>query len=382
LVRTDFDTHTIIARLQELLTTLQQSVQQPTTESAQRFRSSFDEFRKALEECASNGAPPTVSRMLEDIGASKKVGSGLLRRVQRAIEDNNVTPANAHAEITAIFEDVVAFHKTVVATLEGFANIGVEPDQLGPGECEVGVLIPKGMLGNGDFGRLNEELAALQRLMNAFSELAGQRPDSIRVTSIGASDIYVYIQCAAVVAAAIATALERIVALYKSGLEIRAMKEKATSLDLAPEIQSLIEAEVERKVQSKIDAVVKDLVEANYRNPDEGRKNEIANMLRISVRRIVEKIEMGFTMEVTAVPPEAPLNEPTADSPAGPEGQGSQVSPAALMNFEEHKALTEQINRDGSAILQLRKGGKKLRLLLGGSSSDGDSRETPPAHTN
>ena len=104
--------------------------------------------------------------------------------------------------------------------ISGFEGLNIGADDIEPGECEIGVLVPRDYVKNllNDFG---EELIELNKILSVFAELSTGSRAGFEIREISSSDLSVFLDLAPAVGACLAVSIERIVALYKKLLEIR-----------------------------------------------------------------------------------------------------------------------------------------------------------------
>ncbi|WP_299574460.1 hypothetical protein [uncultured Shewanella sp.] len=135
-------------------------------------------------------------------------------------ERNNITPSVVHQELTQINERLKPFVSSITQLCNSMQALHVGKENLAPGECEVGVVVPRVEVDNAlaDFGK---ELVKINKIFSVFAEIATDSRESFKIRTISSSDLTVFLDFAPEVAACTAVAIERIVALYKNLLEIK-----------------------------------------------------------------------------------------------------------------------------------------------------------------
>ena len=117
-------------------------------------------------------------------------------------------------ELQQLSQRLNAFQQALDQILAAFKQFKIGNEKLEPGECEIGMLIPRDAVGN-NLNGFAQELKELIFVLNTFSEVATGTPDELSIKTISSSDLTVYLNAQAPFAACLAVAIERIVALYK-----------------------------------------------------------------------------------------------------------------------------------------------------------------------
>ena len=137
-IRQDYEKNDIVAKLQATVNALSTSISSTTEANANVFTEALAGLYAALDQSPSIFATPSQLEVLEEIGGADKTGVGLRERIQRMLDANNVTPANALAELQKILEVVTRFAEVVGRIVEGFEELKVPYEELDPGEAEIG----------------------------------------------------------------------------------------------------------------------------------------------------------------------------------------------------------------------------------------------------
>ena len=182
-------------------------------------------------------------------------------------------------------------------------------EDLAPGDCELGVLVPRAFVEN-RLDRFAEELEELDRIFGVFAELStGSRP-SFPIKTISSTDLLVFLEVSAVVGACVATAVERIIALYKTLLEVRKLQGELVKQGVDKKNLEGLETHANGIMDAGIDKLVKDLLSEFKGKVDANRTNELSVELKYSLKKIANRIDRGFNIEVRM---EEPLQPADAD---------------------------------------------------------------------
>jgi hypothetical protein len=190
-------------------------------------------------------------------------------------------------------------------------------------------------------------LEELNRIFGVFSELStGSRP-GFEIKTISSTDLTVYLKATAVVSACVATAIERIITLYKSLLEIRKIQGELVKQGLEKENLKGIEDHANGIMSNGIDKLVKELLAEYMPKGEKGRVNELSIELKLVLGKVADRIDRGFNIEVRM---EAPKVEPGADSDDQVEQKALIASHAKIATASKHLQF---LKLEGEPLLKL-----------------------------
>jgi hypothetical protein len=248
---------------------------------------------------------PAWRQSLDEIGGQEHLGRRLLARIEEAMEYHHLKPQNeVAASLTAIIHNVVEFRQGLDATISGLRSLKIGTGRLDPGECEIGVLIPRAAV-HESVKELGEELRHLDFVFGTFGELATGKREPAKVKAISSSDLTLLVFALPVVAECVARAMERIIGLYRNVLEIRKLKLELERYVLDAEKAGVVERSNFIMVDG-IDKLTVEMMSKCHESITEGRRNEISNKVRISLTKLANRVDRGFNIEVRAELPEPP----------------------------------------------------------------------------
>jgi hypothetical protein len=114
----------------------------------------------------------------------------------------------------------------------------------------------------------------------------------------------VFLECGTQIAAAIAFASERIIAAYKSLLEIRKLREDLVAQGLKKNELAGIDKHAADKMESSIREIVGEVMRKYEKDHEKGRAHELSNALSISLTKLANRIDRGFHLEIRSAPPD------------------------------------------------------------------------------
>lgn len=236
-----------------------------------------------------------------EIGGEELFGNTLKTNIESIFARNQITPAVALDELKQLHKKLKSFASALEQGAEAFVHFHIGNEKLNPGECEIGVLIPRDAVENNLLG-FATELKEIGFILNTFSEVSTGKKDVLSIRTISSSDLLVYLKAAAPYAACVAVCIERVVALYKQLLEIRKLRQEISKQGVPAKETTGIENYANQLMQNGIDQIAVDVVNEYHKKDDKARKNELVNAVRISLNKIANRIDHGYNIEVRVAP--------------------------------------------------------------------------------
>jgi hypothetical protein len=332
-----------LVELFEGLTTLSDAPGQ--AEAQQRVSAAREALNEVLQSASSNDFSPVWRQALEEMGISDLVGEPLLEQIEAVLQVNDITPSTAAGEVGQIKDRVESLVTSLNQAEDAFNFLQISSEDLSPGEFEIGVMIPRKAVDNGLKG-LGEEFVDLKKIIDAFSELAGENRPEVKVRSISSSEFQVFLDSAPAVAAMLATTLERLMKAYERYLNIRKLHRELSEAGIPEENLEGVSGFVSGTMEEKIREIVEEVLKESEIT-DEGRLNELRKDLTVRVNALAERIDNGYDVAVRA-----------GDLPESVEGEAEELDPntkkATETVLEAQKSL-EFMNVEGKAILSLKR---------------------------
>ena len=229
--------------------------------------------------------------------------------------------------------------------LQSFEVLKIGEEELAPGECDLGVLIPRAFVHD----RLDEfadELKELNEIFEVFAEVAtGKRPN-FRIKTISSTDLSVLLEIAPIVGKLIVSALTDVIAVYKQIIDIKLGLKKLAETNVPQKALQHVEDHANEKMNKEIDTIVVKVLSQRYEGLDSGRVNELKMALTIQVSKLADRVDRGFNIEVRMQQP-ALTNEDVEPDAA---------TKALVENYNEIKEASENLQflkSEGPPILHL-----------------------------
>lgn len=235
--------------------------------------------------------------MIIDIGFENSLGDPVARRVNEAFKQVDVTPQLAKEEIDRLRIEITTLDTAATNIISAFENLSIGAEDLEPGACELGFMVPKEAI---DFrlDRFAQECRDFDFIFGTFSEVVTGRKHHYRISTISSSDLSVFLDSGPAVAAAIAIAGERILALYKQMLEIKKLRSEMLKNGVKKENLEAIDKQQNTRMGEEIAELASQIIEKHRGIHDSGRANELENSLRIALNKLANRFDRGFHIEV------------------------------------------------------------------------------------
>lgn len=303
-VREDVRTWNVTGLMEQLVSALQNQVNQPTAPQFQdQVGHHFRGLSEALTKMAINSYVPTWKQTLDETGVRRLLGNSLKEQIEAILLRNQITPSVALQELQELHRALQTLMTALENLTNGLDRLAIGSEELKAGECEVGLLVPRGFVDN-RLDKLGDEISELDHILEVFAEVAtGSRPSFV-VRTISSTDFALFLETAPAVGACVAVAVERIVALYKQLLEIRRLHNELAQQNVERKSLKGIEEHANGMMEKGIETLVKDLLNDFYKNGDDGRRNELKVELRFALKKIANRVDRGFNLEVRMEQPE------------------------------------------------------------------------------
>ncbi|HTE48232.1 MAG TPA: hypothetical protein VK636_23505 [Gemmatimonadaceae bacterium] len=298
-LRADFARSNLASLVDAVATAYTQSLSSPSPSTIQSLDTQMIALSEATQDSAAASLSPSAERLLNAIGGAGLVGQGLSDHVSRLIAGTE-SPAAAVVSLQQLVEKLTTFHDSVTKAYTSLKALGVTPSILPDDSCEVGVTVPEELVG-ASLGGFQRKLGDFDRTVRTFAEVTGEEVVSPPLRDLARSSYQFFIAVAPLTAAAIATAIERSVALYKQILEIRKLRGELEQRSVPAGALDAIKAHEGAMIDAAVSRV-KDEILLAYAG-DLARKNELSTALETAIKFLAGQIDKGVDVEVTCNDP-------------------------------------------------------------------------------
>lgn len=189
-----------------------------------------------------------------------------------------------------------------------FKRLGVEIQRVHSGESEVGLLIPREIVGN-KVHDLVSEFSSIEKLAKAINEMTGADYDP-KVVTISSSAWQIFIESGPAQILLWVAAIERITLLYKNGLEIKILQKQLEEKKVPEAITKELENSINTAFSNGLKELAAELRKSHSIIEDDARGNELETQLRQGLNYLSKRVTAGAQVEInmSLPPPQKPLS--------------------------------------------------------------------------
>jgi len=246
--------------------------------------------------------------MLESIEAEQFIGDALFSRIISAIEENPAAPTLAQQALQKVFQDTQEFYLHVTNIDNSFSVLGVEYDDLVEGEAEIGLLVPRDEQSS-TLKDLSKEFNQWHNALSPIAEVFDPNAPQLQIKVCATTDWMVYLATTPLVLFGVSTCVRGVNEILRDLIETKSLIDKLGEKNVSPEAIEKLQIEHSERGKKELRSLAEKTVDNNYKEDDDGRKNELKNALRQSLTIIAEKITSGAKLEVRMLPPATPESE-------------------------------------------------------------------------
>lgn len=315
-LNTHFTKAQLPQKLEQCASLLDQYASSRTTEQLASFQTAVADLHGTSDQLAPSLMQPYARQVIDDMHISDLLPPVFQTTVTRAISERSFDPSGLAAELRKIAAAATTKTAHLAAIDSGFSALGVEYERVDSDAAEVGFLIPREVVGE-TLKNLTDEFGELNKLLRAINELVAAEDYDPKVLTISSSWWQVFLDLNPEQILVWVLAIERIVNLFKSNLEIKALQKQLGDKDVPKQITDLIEKEVEKRVSTEIKALASEIRRDFSKVDDDSRLNELETQLRQGLIYLAKRMNQGAHVEINVGIPDEP--EPPKDLAEGSE---------------------------------------------------------------
>lgn len=331
-----YEENEILPLLEEVTSSLQSHISTASaTEKLQLFRTYLDDLKKAARDVPHFSNLESFRSVIKETKGEEYFGENLESCLDSIVSNQGLMPAEILINLNEFKKELSDYIDKITTLADTFDKLDVEYDEIQFGQFEFSALLPKELIGN-TVSDINKELSHLDKLFKGLNELLGYGATSPKVKTISSSWWQFFLELDGTQIAAITFAIERIVNLYKTSLEIKKLREETRALNLDKKITDLIEKEIDKKIKEGMKKISSELRKKFQKNDDDQRANELETQIRQELILVAKRLDQGAIYEVKAGIPNPPEElEESTDS-----------TPQSLADFEKRKKVyQEELNK-------------------------------------
>lgn len=253
-----------------------------------------------LDKSRTNKFPPTWRKTLRELDLDVLLAENIRERVEANFRDRRVD-TDLKENLKALLSEINTKKGALSEIKSGFEKIELDFEKLEQGECELNIVIPRDYVDD-DLKSLGKELEELEKIFKIFSELFGDDYSGFKIKTISSTDFSIVINVNVDVGLIIVSSLVALHMAFGTLQEKRDAMEKL--LDLPEKFVSGIKEWANTHMEEKINELVDSFKESFADTVKEERINELKNGLVASLRKLANRLEKGFNVDVRAgLPP-------------------------------------------------------------------------------
>ena len=340
--------------------------------SSGRTQPQLDAFRTAVEDLLNSSdileadlAQPYARQVIADMRIGDILPPTFQDSVKRVISEKSFDPTGLSTELRQVAASATKKTTHLASIDSGFTALGVEYERVDSNSAELGFLLPREIVGE-TLKDLTGEFNELSKLLRAVNELVAADVYDPRVLTISSSWWQVFLDLDPNQILVWVLAIERIVNLFKSNLEIKNLQQQLGDKKMPKQITDLIEKEVEKRVSTELKDLATEICHDYAKIDDAARLNEIETQLRQGLIYLARRMNQGAHVEINVGIPEEPAQPKT-------EAEGTDPSQEFLQSLAEAKSriakLRDLRDRARAASSETTAIGQNAPLLLTQESS-------------
>lgn len=325
-----FSARNIPEKLEECAVALDNYAQARDSSYLTSFRTNYEALLKSIEISDPDLKQPYAQQIILELAIADILDPIVTKHIQEIITNRAFDHAGIAADFRVLAEKIKKRLVHITNIDKSFSALKVEFERVDGLEAEVGILLPREVVGS-SLSALTSEFTKLGKLFRAINELTGAHEYDPKVRTISSSWWQLFLELDAVQVLVWVTAIERIVTLFKSNLEIKVLQQTLAEKNIPSEITDMIEKEIDLRVKTSLHEIASDLRKEHAKIQDEGRLNEVETQLRQGLHHLAMRINQGSQVEINVGIPDEPTDQPELE-------EGQELDQNLLCQIEAQRA--------------------------------------------
>jgi len=308
LILKDFSEKGLSSHLQNMVTQLQNSINQPQQPTHQQELSkSKTILYSGLNEAESNKFNLIDISAAEEIGVYEYIGNNLLHKIEDVFSANEITPSIALEELTKINQIVAKNIQALTKLTQGFNELNLESLET-IDNFNLIIRIPRELIDNNLSG-FATSLESLNKNLLVFSEITTGSRESFSIDSLSTTDPTIALTMIWETGMLLLDIMAKVAAIYAGFCILKEQRQKFIDSGAPEEKLTDLTDWISSQIKEKVNEEIPPLVDKYYVNGDKNRKNELTTEARHKALRIIENIDDGYTFDIKQ-PEEPNENDP------------------------------------------------------------------------
>lgn len=341
----------LVENLDAAATALEQYTQSRSEAHIAEFRSKLAAGLDASDKVAPELLQPYAQQVINELGLRTLLPPEVRRSVDDAVALHGFDSASLAAAIKKISKSYTAQITHVRQLDASLRGLSAEYTAVDDERAEFGLLLPRDAVGD-KLPDLSKEFDKLSNLVRAVNELSGQPDYDSSVVTISSSWWQIFLEIPVEQVVLWTVAIERIVGLFKSNLEIKNLQKQLGERNISESILKAISDEVDKKIKAELKTIAHDLVERFSKINDDGRKNEVETQLRQGLHYLARRMNQGAQVELNVGVPEDP-EDPESKEGEEPDRAVLEANQKLRERIAHLRSLREPAMRASETSLQI-----------------------------
>lgn len=244
------------------------------------------------------GYSHTENLLLKKVGGGAYFGKGLVAQLETMFSGRSFELTTKLDQFKSQRADYI---KKAQRLATGFGDMGIE--EYRPNAYEVGVVLPEE---EADLDKFARRIRDLKLLLSALGEAAGVEEKTIKITRLSNGSLELFSLQPYEIATLLSTLLLNVSMIWDKVAQFRRKMEETDkdpllSAEAKKEIKATLAKETEKIKKEILEEMPEKFLKEVGKKMEAGRKNEIRNQIRISVRAIFAWFEAGIEVDITPI---------------------------------------------------------------------------------
>ena len=275
---------------------------------SQTFKDQLNSFRAKLSKSGLNQADSELLETITTHGLTAFVGNGLFQAIKEVLDENQLTPNLAAAEIEKLRAATVAKMSVVTAIDKAFTDLQVDYYKLEDGESEMLINLPM-ETETKTLEDLSKEVKDWHQICRSISEAFDSNLTPVTIRTIGSGSILLYLAAVPAFIYGVAKCLKGVNLILAEVIKMKALYNQVVEAKSPQAVIDGLQQHHAGKAKTDLEQLASDLVDEHYKGTDAGRKNELKNSLSMSLQRLSQKLATGAKVNLRLAPPKRPKIE-------------------------------------------------------------------------
>lgn len=299
-------------KLEEIASTLDQIQSNPSENLIQTYRTQVEAVKKSATVKDIDLKKPYPQQIIDELNIRKLLNPDFSQELDEVSQASTFSASNTALKIRDLSKKFKISQYHLLHADSAFSFFEVEFERVGEGECEIGLLLPRHIVGE-TLPELAKEFSKFGHLFQQVNELTGAAEYNPKIRTISSSWWQFFVQLEPEQIQAWIDVTKDLVELWGAVLAIKKVKQELESKNVSEAVLKALEDDIQAKIDLGVGRVSAELRAKHGRIDDEGRANELENGITQGLRHMAKRMAQGGLVEIDVSPPKALPSEHTDD---------------------------------------------------------------------